>query len=78
MTKFLLGCALAAALMTGDLLELGTIASLPRDVWVVVTTSGGHRHEGLLLDADDRRVVLVSEVKIYIDQGCIESVSIEK
>ena len=76
--KSIYALAVAAGLVWGDVMPVGrqTIVELPRDVWVSIRTSGGHVLEGILVDSDERRVVVEGEQRHFIDADAVEAVSV--
>ena len=76
--KWLTAAALAAGIAWGDTMPISTLVNLPRDVWVIIRTTGGHRFEGMLVDSSDERVIIEGEHRHFIKADRIEAVSTEK
>ena len=68
---------LCVSLMIGDVMPIGTLIELPRDVWVQIDTRGGRHIEGFLVDATDDRVVIdAGELRYYVRPAAIDSVAV--
>lgn len=76
--RWLTAAALAASIAWGDTMPVSTLVELPRDAWVVIYTTGGHRLEGMLVGSTDDRVILDGDKRHFIRAATIEAVSTEK